>query len=78
LYNDVVINADIGDARSGERWCLKVERSAFMLTGVGMSKDEGREVRVCDPKSDIDSAVESGKSDEVEMAVWIVVSYQGR
>lgn len=78
MYNDVTMNVDMGDARSGERWDLRVERSAFMLVGVGARIEEGRDVRQCDAKRDIESPVESGKSDALEMAVWIVVSYSSR
>jgi hypothetical protein len=72
------MNVDMGDARSGERWDLRVERSAFMLVGVGARIEEERDVRQCDAKSDIESPVESGKSDALDMAVWIVVSYSSR
>ena len=69
LYSDVVIKVDRDDARSGERCNLKVESSAFMFAGLGVREEGGREAKLCDIRSDIDSAVDSGKSDDEEIAV---------
>lgn len=74
LYAEVVMNVESGDASRGDRWDCKLASSDLMFSGVGLREEEGRAIKVCDTRSDIDGAVESGKRDEEEMAVWIVVS----